>query len=724
MLSVAIIAKNEEQHITRCLESVKQIADEIVVVDTGSTDSTKEIALQYTDKVFEHPWENSFSIARNQSIDYCTQDWILLLDCDEELPEETQKALKPFLAGLSEDVNTIYMTCVNWLDYEKTLHDTVKHVRLFRNGTGHFVNRIHNQPVTQEKNVYFDKPLYHYGYIWTDEIRARKHTRTKTLILEQLKDELTVKLRHYYEIQLYKTELIGNFAEEAFAYGKTIFDGIKQAEHKDLPAIAYEYGILMGLQSMDYQDFELAKEYFQFSLGMDKDCPDGYMGMAMYYMNIHGMLGEDDDLAEGLKNANTFYIQYQKFLGGTLPFTFTVVSTKYIDIMHMTASMLYAKAGNSTKAIDYLMKVNYQGLLREEIGKFVIHYVKLLSKDDIPVEVAAKIFEVLEPHAIGNISPLEYRLQKEGIDITTKRKKIAIICESGKDHLVRPIFEQLNKDYICRLLLPSSAEDIRRIMDWADIVWFEWASAMTAACINEPKKEGQKWILRVISQEVLDGIIPQVNFSKVDKVIFVAEEVLKIAKQISAFEDEPTIIHNGVDTDKFNYRERQGGYHIAFAGSLNYKKNPELILQIMYKLVQENPQYKFFWAGKYDDVRTMIYMEHMIKEMGLSDNVLFEQWQDDVDKWLDDKDYYLSTSIWETYGYSIIEAMAKGIKPIVHHFVGAKDYYPENILFNTVDEAVNMIKNGYDSKFYREVAESKNFAEQMNRIKEVIERLR
>jgi len=72
------------------------------------------------------------------------------------------------------------------------------------------------------------------------------------------------------------------------------------------------------------------------------------------------------------------------------------------------------------------------------------------------------------------------------------------------------------------------------------------------------------------------------------------------------------------------------------------------------------------------DVRTMLYMEHMIAEMGLQDNFQFEPWQDDVNAWLEDKDYYISPSILETYGMSIVEAMAKGIKPVIHNFYGDK----------------------------------------------------
>jgi glycosyltransferase involved in cell wall biosynthesis len=93
-LSVAIIAKNEEASISKCLDSVKDIVDEIVVVDTGSTDKTKEIALQYTSKVFDFPWINDFSAARNFAFDKTSSDFIFWVDCDDTISKKDQEKIK------------------------------------------------------------------------------------------------------------------------------------------------------------------------------------------------------------------------------------------------------------------------------------------------------------------------------------------------------------------------------------------------------------------------------------------------------------------------------------------------------------------------------------------------------------------------------------------------------------------------------------------------------
>jgi glycosyltransferase involved in cell wall biosynthesis len=97
-LSCGLIVKNEQEMLPACLKSIKD-ADEIVVVDTGSTDKTKEIASKYTDKIYDFPWIDDFAAARNFAISKCTGDWILSVDADhiiqtpiKKIKEEIKKA--------------------------------------------------------------------------------------------------------------------------------------------------------------------------------------------------------------------------------------------------------------------------------------------------------------------------------------------------------------------------------------------------------------------------------------------------------------------------------------------------------------------------------------------------------------------------------------------------------------------------------------------------------
>ena len=103
-ISLCMIVKNEEAVLARCLESVGEVADEIVILDTGSTDRTKEIAGRYTSRVYDYPWQEDFAAARNASFSKATMDYILWLDADDVLPEETRQGLLQWKGTLCADV--------------------------------------------------------------------------------------------------------------------------------------------------------------------------------------------------------------------------------------------------------------------------------------------------------------------------------------------------------------------------------------------------------------------------------------------------------------------------------------------------------------------------------------------------------------------------------------------------------------------------------------------
>ena len=137
-ISVCIISKNEEAHIEECLKRLKPYHYEIVLVDTGSTDRTKEIAARYADKVLDFVWINDFSAARNFSLEHASHDYVLILDCDEivlSLDREQIDTLideHPGAVGLiardnhytSNQTDSIYQDRVERLFHRKYYHYT------------------------------------------------------------------------------------------------------------------------------------------------------------------------------------------------------------------------------------------------------------------------------------------------------------------------------------------------------------------------------------------------------------------------------------------------------------------------------------------------------------------------------------------------------------------------------------------------------------------------
>lgn len=112
-VSVCMIVKNEEAVLSRCLDSLKDLAEEIIIVDTGSVDQTKEIAKKYTDKIFDFIWIDDFSAARNFAFSKCTKEYIYSADADEVLDEKNRKRFLQLKQAMLPEIEIVQMYYVN-----------------------------------------------------------------------------------------------------------------------------------------------------------------------------------------------------------------------------------------------------------------------------------------------------------------------------------------------------------------------------------------------------------------------------------------------------------------------------------------------------------------------------------------------------------------------------------------------------------------------------------
>jgi len=101
------MVRNEEEALPGCLQSVAGIANEIIVVDTGSTDRTKEVAASFGAKVFDFPWIDDFAAARNECIRHATGEWIFWMDADERIDEVNREKLKQLFSVISNQSSVI-----------------------------------------------------------------------------------------------------------------------------------------------------------------------------------------------------------------------------------------------------------------------------------------------------------------------------------------------------------------------------------------------------------------------------------------------------------------------------------------------------------------------------------------------------------------------------------------------------------------------------------------
>ena len=145
-LSVCIIGRDEESVVERCLKSAKLVADQIVFVDTGSTDATREIASRYADVLADFKWIDDFSEARNHSIMHATKDWILWMDCDDEMTEEAAVTINKIKHDDADCAFAFLIKNVDAKAMEAVEHEEFMQMRMFpRRDDLRFEHRIHEQ---------------------------------------------------------------------------------------------------------------------------------------------------------------------------------------------------------------------------------------------------------------------------------------------------------------------------------------------------------------------------------------------------------------------------------------------------------------------------------------------------------------------------------------------------------------------------------------------------
>ncbi|EAX46950.1 glycosyl transferase, family 2 [Thermosinus carboxydivorans Nor1] len=233
-ISLCMIVKDEEANLARCLNSVRGAVDEIVVVDTGSTDRTRAVAELAGAKVISRKWQDDFSAARNASLELATGDWILFLDADEELAPGSADVLRRVI---TDECEGYFMKVVNFIgaaDNIETVPDLV--FRMFRNKPEYrFRGAIHEQivDVILEKNkqaifkVAEGIVIRHYGYLQQHIIAKDKINRNLSIITRECANDPDNKtLRYHYGVELYRAERYLEAADELAKVAAAVDSGV------------------------------------------------------------------------------------------------------------------------------------------------------------------------------------------------------------------------------------------------------------------------------------------------------------------------------------------------------------------------------------------------------------------------------------------------------------------------------------------------------------------
>jgi len=269
-LSLAMIVKNEARCLARCLRSVAPVVDEIVIVDTGSTDTTVRIAQEFNATVAHFEWTNDFSAARNFALAQTTGDWILVLDADEFAGEALAEEIKNFIQGPPQ-IGRLKIVS-DFKRHGQTLRSQSFVSRLFPRGA-RFEGRIHEQIVSPLPRVNLRGGLSHDGYLETQ--KSDRNVKLLRAELEREPDNAYL----LFQLALEYTSL--GQSENSFAC-------LQKALARMQPDDPFAPNIVVDFlyAAMALKKFEVGIEAIRASENRLADFPDFHHVCGLFYMNL------------------------------------------------------------------------------------------------------------------------------------------------------------------------------------------------------------------------------------------------------------------------------------------------------------------------------------------------------------------------------------------------------------------------------------------------------
>ena len=303
MLSVCIITKNEEHNLARCLKSFQNTGFELVVVDTGSTDQTKKIAAEYTENIYDFPWCDDFSAAKNFAVSKATHPYVMVIDSDEYLQKIDLSRLEKMIVEHPGEVGRIQrINIISGKDGKQENKEWIN--RIFAKESFHYTGRIHEQVTAYDEKEYrtYEAPVLigHTGYDLPKKEKKAKALRNIRLLEQELKNS-------GWDAKVHATQLEQNLSkQDTDAEQKSEIADAKKEQQ--IPYLLYQ----LGKSYYMAEDYDEACFWFAHGLSYDLEpkleyvidmvetygyalINSGRAGEALFFENIYEEFGNSAD---------------------------------------------------------------------------------------------------------------------------------------------------------------------------------------------------------------------------------------------------------------------------------------------------------------------------------------------------------------------------------------------------------------------------------------------
>jgi len=669
-LSLCVICKDEVTAIPVMLHSVIGVVDEICIYDTGSTDGTQDRVREFVAehmpnvelKVSSGHWENSFAKARNESLKLATGDWILILDCDERLADWCKDSIKPALSTIPEEVDLVLPEMLMCRD-DGSVYQKFVCERIIRGNNGiTFSGDMHNTvdvSADPSKRVALPEIVLTHNRVVRSESGRAFRAKQRLEMAES--------------IFLKRIEQDPNDRRALFYLAGTYYDCDmhdkalewfeKYMQVSDWPEEIYQACLLMSDCYLRRKDSQSAKNALSHAIAQNWRRNEAYMEL--------GKIAR----AEGdLEQAKSW---------------FEIASLKPLPVDPLFVEMESHTWGPHSALCE----------INAELG----NTEKAMFHGEQAVELGAKF------------GPEMVRYRKNHSFYQTQN--ICCLVDRGQMDFIAPVIEHWREQG--KLVdVVTDPEAIKYDPGAYHIYWCEWAGTLAKKVSEIPKTA--RVIVRIHGYEVYSGLIKEVNWENVDDVIFVSRHLRDVAllmvpgigRLCNVY-----VVPGGVSTEfEIGCSDNK---KIAMLGYVNSRKNIPLALQILARC----PDHELHIAGEWQDAELHEYVVRVAEQLGVSDRLFIYGRIGNVAEFFSDKSFILSTSVRETFHYAVAEGMMAGLKPIIHNWLSASEFYDDRWLFNSVDEAVEMLSSrGEPGEFAQYAKDNLSIDRNLRRIDRVINR--
>jgi len=249
-----------------------------------------------------------------------------------------------------------------------------------------------------------------------------------------------------------------------------------------------------------------------------------------------------------------------------------------------------------------------------------------------------------------------------------------------------------------------------KLIPWCDVAFFDFVeNNVTRASYPEDSMWSQvpggqlknkKIITRAHDIDIWTGNLTRVNWKWINDLVFVGSHLMKVGLGGIKPEDQKNLniklIPHGIDIDKFTFKKNlEPTKKIAWIGNVNHQKEPEMALQV----IANYRDYELHMVGTGWKNWEKAWAEYFVDYNKLK--VFFYDHVDSINDFLEDKDYLLSTSIKEAFGYVIGEAASKGIRPLIYNFYKCEEVWPSEFIWNKISDLKIKFDIGYNPMHYR-----------------------